>query len=260
MAFRDDQVAAQSRVEALENENKRLIGELAAVRSAGSTRRRGKLAVWILIGLAHVLAIAGWYSAYQIGGRDYETLGAVLASTGALLFILAVVIGFVERTLVIAGPAEAIIVSGRRYASADGSQRGFRIVVGGRVLPVPLIERVDRLDLMPVPIEISLANIPIRRGEIDITLRGSAKIPADERHIASAIERFLGKSRDDIQADVTEIVTGAARGVLGMLTIEEVREDSLKVIDHIRHEAEHDLDKLGLTLERLHIVDTRTRE
>lgn len=173
--------------------------------------------------------------------------------------MLAIVIAFIDRTLILAGPAEAIIVTGRRYASADGT-RGYRIVIGGRVLPIPLLERADRLDLMPVPVDITLTAVPIRRGEADITLRGSAKIPAREQEIANPIERFLGKTPDDIQAAVTETVTGAARGVLGMMTIEDPREDSLKVADHIRHEAEAHLDRMGLTLERLHIVDVRTRE
>lgn len=260
MAFRDEQVAAQSRIEALELENQRLVSELAAARSAGTTRSRTKLAVWILVALALVLAIAGWYSAYQIGSRDYETLGATLASIGAVALMLAGAIAFLERTLVIAGPAEAIIVSGRRYTSADGSQRGFRIVVGGRVLPMPLVERVDRLDLMPIPVEVALDAVPILGGQIDIELRGSAKIPAHERQIANAIERFLGKSRDDVQAEVTDTLTGATRGVLATLRAEEVLVDSLKVAEHIRAEAEADLDRMGFTLERLHVVDVRARE
>jgi flotillin len=216
--------------------------------------------VWVLVVIAAHLAAGGWYAAYEIGSRDYETLGAALAIAGAVALVLAIAIAFIDRTLVLAGPAEAIIVTGRGYATADGTHRGFRIVIGGRVLPIPLLERADRLDLMPVPVDITLTAVPIRRGEADITFRGSAKIPAREQEIANAIERFLGKTPDDIQAVVTETVTGAARGVLGMTTIEDLREDSLKVADHIRHEAEDHLDKMGLTLERLHIVDVRTRE
>lgn len=45
MAFRDEQVAVQSRLEALELENRRLTEELATARGARTPRSRTKLTV-----------------------------------------------------------------------------------------------------------------------------------------------------------------------------------------------------------------------
>lgn len=259
MAFRDEEVALRSRLDALEAENRRLVEELAARRGARRKGRGNVLCVWILLGSSVLLGAASWYSAYEIGGREQEIAGGVLASLGGCALVLAVLLVLLPRVLGVVRPGEAVVVSGRSYVGADGTRRGFRVVVGGRVVHMPLIERVDRMDLTPISLDLTLRAVPIRRAEIDIVLRGSAKIPATEPYITHAVERFLGKSQEDIRAAVTETLTGAARGVLTQLTADEVREDGFKVVEHIRAEAEGDLRTIGIEVERLHIIDLQIR-
>ena len=71
------------------------------------------------------------------------TVAIVFASLG--LAILAS-IGVVWRLIHICQPNEVLVFSGRRRREGDRVV-GYRLVQGGRGLQVPMLEKVDRLDL-----------------------------------------------------------------------------------------------------------------
>jgi flotillin len=76
----------------------------------------------------------------------------------------------------------------------------------------------------------------------------------------NAIERLLGKSREEIARIAKETLEGHLRGVLATMTPEEVNEDRLKFADQLTNEAGPDLAKLGLQLDTLkiqHVADDR---
>ena len=58
----------------------------------------------------------------------------------------AAAVGLAGNVLYICEPNEVLIFSGRRRATTDGT-KGYRIIKGGRGWRLPLVERVDRLDL-----------------------------------------------------------------------------------------------------------------
>jgi flotillin len=76
--------------------------------------------------------------------------------------------------------------------------------------------------------------------------------------VNNAIERFLGRGREEIAQVAKETLEGHLRGVLATMTPEEVNEDRLKFADVLQDEAEQDLRKLGLHLDTLkiqHVAD-----
>jgi flotillin len=79
------------------------------------------------------------------------------------------------------------------------------------------------------------------------------KVSADRRHVGNAIERFLGRGRDEIRRVAKETLEGHLRGVVATLTPEEVNEDRLKFAAVLEAEASADLRKLGLRLDTLKI-------
>ena len=93
------------------------------------------------------------------------------------------------------------------------------------------------------------------KGGIPLMVQAIAnvKISGDSSLIINAIERFLGKSRDEIRQVVKEMLEGNLRGILATLTPEEVNEDRLKFANSIVDEVDDDLAKLGLSLETLKI-------
>lgn len=181
-------------------------------------------------------------------------LGAVFLALGFAVFVL-VLVAIVRQLLYIARPNEALVFSGRRFRLADGTVVGYRIVQGGRrALRIPVLERVDRMDMRLIPIDVVVSNA-YSRGNIPLQIHAIAnvKVHSNPRFIGNAIERFLGRSMDEIQRVAQQTLEGALREVLAQLTPEEVNEDRLKFAQILIEAAEDDLNKLGLHLDTLKI-------
>ena len=172
------------------------------------------------------------------------------------VIILAVlsVLGIVRANLKICQPNEVLIFSGRSRRLGDGSRVGYRVIQGGRGFRIPIIEKVDRLRLNTIPIDITVANAYCKGG-IPLTVRAIAnvKISSTENELNNAVERLLGKSLEEIMVIAKETLEGNLRGVLASLTPEEVNEDRLKFAKELVDEADNDLSALGLQLDTLKI-------
>ena len=170
-----------------------------------------------------------------------------------ILGILAV-LGIIRANLKICPPNEVLIFSGRRRLLGDGSEVGYRVIQGGRGFRIPIIEKVDRLLLNTIPIDLTVMN-SYSKGGIPLTVRAIAnvKIASNEAELNNAVERLLGKSLDEIQTIAKETLEGNLRGVVASLTPEEVNEDRLKFAKVLLEEADNDLSALGLQLDTLKI-------
>ena len=182
----------------------------------------------------------------------------LLAGGGAAVAVLAAVM-FLSRFLYLCRPSEILIFSGRKHRMADGSEVGSRVVFGGRAWRIPLIESVQRMKMLSMPIDVQVQGAYTKVG-IPLKVRAIAvvKLSSDPSVVMNAIERFLGRGLGDIQQVAKETLEGNLRGVLATLTPEEVNEDRLKFADSLAAEVEQDLAKLGLHLDVLkiqHVTD-----
>ena len=164
------------------------------------------------------------------------------------------VLGIIRANLKICQPNEVLIFSGRQRQLSDGSRVGYRVIQGGRGFRVPIIEKVDRLILNTIPIDLTVTNAYCKGG-IPLTVRAIAnvKIGSTENELNNAVERLLGKSLDEIMIIAKETLEGNLRGVVASLTPEEVNEDRLKFAKELVDEADSDLSALGLQLDTLKI-------
>ncbi|NNE68803.1 MAG: flotillin family protein [Rhodothermales bacterium] len=171
----------------------------------------------------------------------------------AILAILSV-LGIIRTNLKICQPNEVLIFSGRQRQLADGGKVGYRVIRGGRGFRVPIIEKVDRLMLNTIPIDLTVSN-SYSKGGIPLKVQAIAniKISSREPELGNAVERLLGKPLDEIQLIAKETLEGNLRGVLASLTPEEVNEDRLKFAKVLLEEADIDLGALGLQLDTLKI-------
>lgn len=151
-------------------------------------------------------------------------------------------------------PSEVLIFAGSRTRIDDKHSVGYRLVKGGSGIQTPLLEKVFRMDLTNMIIELRVSNA-YSKGGIPLTVEGVAniKIAGEEPIIHNAIERLLGKSRKDIEQLAKETLEGNLRGVLANLTPEQVNEDKIAFAKNLLEEAEDDLEKLGLILDNLQI-------
>src|SRR5580765_4055879 len=184
-------------------------------------------------------------------------LSFVVGGGTGLAVLLTVMV--VARFLYLCRPSEILIFSGRKHRLADGSEVGSRVVFGGRAWRLPLIESVQRMQMLSMPIDVQVQGAYTKVG-IPLKVRAIAviKLSSDPTVVMNAIERFLGRGMGDIQQVAKETLEGNLRGVLATLTPEEVNEDRLKFADSLAAEVEQDLAKLGLHLDVLkiqHVTD-----
>lgn len=174
--------------------------------------------------------------------------------SGAVVFALLVLMLLaVSRLIVIAEPNEAVVLTGRRA--------GYRIVRGGRTFRLPLIERVSRIPLRTIPIEVKVDNA-FSRGGIPLEVQGIAnvKIASDPPQVFNnAVERLLDLQLQEIHRIAKDTLEGNLRGVLATLSPEEVNEDRLKFANELIEEADADLKRLGLQLDMLKIQNVTDR-
>lgn len=180
-------------------------------------------------------------------------MAAVLALLGIIAIAFVALILLIKNVLYVCQPNEVLVFSGRAR-QAEGRTVGYRIIKGGRTLRVPLLETVDRMDLTNMIIELTVRNA-YSKGGIPLTVQGVAniKIPGEEPLIHASLERFLGKSRGEIMKVARETLEGNLRGVLAILTPEQVNQDKEAFAQKLTEEAEHDLTNIGLVLDTLKI-------
>jgi len=159
----------------------------------------------------------------------------------------------IKNLYYICQPNEVLIFAGGQRRGGDRVV-GYRLLKGGASLRVPLFERVSRMDLTNMVIELSVTNA-YSKGGIPLSVDGVAnvKVAGEEPIIHNAIERLLGRTRDEVRGVAKETLEGNVRGVLATLTPEEVNADKIAFARALLDEAEDDLQQVGLVLDTLQI-------
>lgn len=151
-------------------------------------------------------------------------------------------------------PSEVLIFAGTPTRLSQNKSVGYRLVKGGSSIQVPFLERTFRMDLTNMIIDLKVVGA-YSKGGIPLTVTGVAniKVAGEEPTIHNAIERLLGKSREQIEKLAKETLEGNLRGVLAILTPEEANGDQIAFARSLLEEAEEDLQRLGLMLDSLQI-------
>ena len=188
-----------------------------------------------------------------MGTEDMMAGAVALAFT--LLVVVVVAVLTIKSLIVIVPPNMAAVLTGRNRKLATGETVGYRSVIGGRTLRVPIIETVQYTSLETFPIEISVSNA-FSKGNIPLNIEAIAnvKIASEpETVFNNAVERILGKTEEEIMTMAKDTLMGNLRGVLATLTPEEVNEDRLGFAAALAEDAGEDLAALGFHLDVLKI-------
>lgn len=170
-----------------------------------------------------------------------------------LVLAAAAVAAVAQKLIHICQPNEVLIFSGTRRL-VEGRPARYRLVHGGRGLRIPLLERVDALDLTNMVIAVGVRGAYSKGGiPLNVESVANVKVASGEPILGNAIERFLGKPRGEVERVAKETLEGNLRGVLATLTPEEVNGDRARFAQCLLQEADHDLNKLGLVLDTLKI-------
>jgi flotillin len=185
---------------------------------------------------------------------DTAQLIGIAIFLGAIFIML--LIAFIKWNVVICRPNEIVIISGRQRKGPDGQSVGYRILRGGRGFKRPLVESISRLSLNTRTIKINLAKV-LCQGMIPVDIEGRANIKLagrTEEGMENAIERFLGKSEDNVDKTAQQIIEGNLRGILAAYSPEEANTQRIEVMRRTLEEARKELKNLGLVLDSFQIL------
>ena len=193
------------------------------------------------------------------------TGGVILALIAAFFVLVAIVSRYYKKV----PPNSVAVITGRTHKvkvrDASGAEqtieRGFRYVSGGGFLLVPIVEEMEEMSLTVIPTEVSVNDVPDKNGAL-VSVDGIAniKVMSTDNLLPLAIERFLGKTPEQIKATCYMTLEGNLRGVIGTLAIEELLRDREKFQSSVMGEAGIDLNKMGIgvdTFKIKSITDTR---
>src|SRR5205814_4913483 len=189
----------------------------------------------------------------------------LLIAIGGGVLLVVLLIALIVSRLKVAGPNEAFIITGRKgksVQSADGIRStdlsGQKVVMGASVFVVPIVQKLQSLDLSSRRIHVEIAGAVSKQG-IRTTLQGVAivKVGGTEDSIRAAAQRFLHQQQG-IDLFTSEVLAGALRSIVGRLTIEEIIRDRAAFASAVAEEAEHSLTNQGLVLDTFQLEDIRT--
>ena len=188
-------------------------------------------------------------SAWLIGQSSAVSSGVVIGL--GLLFVLVTLIALVAKFTVVGNPSELLVISGRR----GGPDVGYRTLIGGRTVVVPILEKVSLLSLrnLQVALEVKAQSGGGKMIPINVNGVANVKISSDPEIRGNAIERFLGAPQQELERVARETLEGGLRAVIGKMTPEEIVEDRDKFVATVMNEVTDDFRKLGMVIDSVNI-------
>lgn len=159
---------------------------------------------------------------------EHATMIAVIAVVVIILAILAS--GYVK-----APPDTAFIIS--------GFQKGQRILIGKAGIKLPFFERLDKLSLKLVAIDVKTSDAVPTADYINIQVDAAVniKVGDEPQKLQKASQNFLNRD--------SEYIAKVAREVLeGNMRLEEMVSDRQKFAELVKENAEPDLAAMGLDI------------
>ncbi len=189
----------------------------------------------------------------------------VVLGIGGLVLLVILVVALVLSRIKVAGSNEAFIVTGRKGKStmaADGRRTtdlsGQKVVMGASVFVVPVVQRLQILDLSSRRIPVTVTGAINKQGiTCNLDAVAIVKVGGTEDSIRAAAQRFLDQQAE-IDGFTSEVLAGALRSIVGRLTIEEIIRDRAAFASEVAEEAENSLTNQGLVLDTFQLQDIRT--
>ena len=159
----------------------------------------------------------------------------------AVLVLLVTVLGYLK-----APPDTAYIISGLGRK---------RILIGRAGWRVPFFERVDKLSLRIMQVDVKTSEAVPTNEFINVTVDGVAnvKISSDPELLKLAAEALLGKRPEELVGLVTQVLEGNMREIVGSVGLKEMVQDRQGVARKITENVVPDMRKLGLEVVNFNI-------
>lgn len=169
-------------------------------------------------------------------------LELIPASAIIAIVVIALIVIFLAVGYVKAPPDMAFIISGIKKKS--------KIVIGKAAIRIPFFERLDKLNLRLIPIDVKTSNAVPTADYININVDATVnvKISNEPEKLRLAAENFLNKNTEYIAGVAREVLEGNVREIVGKMKLEEMVSDRQKFATLVKENAEPDLAAMGLDI------------
>ena len=169
-------------------------------------------------------------------------LELIPASAIIAIVVITIIVIFLAVGYVKAPPDMAFIISGIKKKS--------KIVIGKAAIRIPFFERLDKLNLRLIPIDVKTSNAVPTADYININVDATVnvKISNEPEKLRLAAENFLNKNTEYIAGVAREVLEGNVREIVGKMKLEEMVSDRQKFATLVKENAEPDLAAMGLDI------------
>ena len=132
----------------------------------------------------------------------------------------------------------------------SGLQKNPRIIIGKSGLKIPFLERIDKLSLKAMQIDVKTKTSIPTCDFINIKVDATAivKIGQTPELIEAAAQNFLNAKHDEIMNKVNDLLEGNLREIVGTLGLVQMINDRKEFSMRVQENSVPDLAKLGLEL------------
>ena len=130
-----------------------------------------------------------------------------------------------------------------------------RILIGKAGIRIPFFERVDKLSLGVMQVDVKTSEAVPTNEFINVTVDGVAniKVSSNPELLKRAAEALLGKTRQEMINLVTQVLEGNMREIVGSVGLKEMVQDRQGVAKKITENVVPDMEKLGIEVVNFNI-------
>ena len=158
-------------------------------------------------------------------------------AAAVILVIIILASGYLK-----APPDTAYVISGIRKKP--------RILVGQAGIRIPFFERVDKLALGAIQIDVKTKTAVPTAEYINVKVDStvSVRVGRTDEMIALAAQNFLNVNRDAIASKINDLLEGNIREIVGAMKLTEMVSDRKSFSDKVQNNVVPDLARFGLEL------------
>ena len=170
-----------------------------------------------------------------------EVIGMIFKIGGPILVGIVIILVLASGYLK-APPDVAYVISGLRKKP--------RILVGQAGIKIPFFERVDKLALGAIQIDVKTKTAVPTAEYINVKVDStvSVRVGKEPEMIALAAQNFLNVNRETIAAKINDLLEGNIREIVGQMKLTEMVSDRKAFSDKVQNNVVPDLARFGLEL------------
>ena len=137
----------------------------------------------------------------------------------------------------------------------SGLRKKKKILIGRAGFRMPLIERIDKLSLDVMQVDVKTSEAVPTNEFINVTVDGVAniKISSNPELLEKAAEALLGMDKKQLIFLVTQVLEGNMREIVGSVGLKEMVQERQVVAEKIKENAVPDMQKLGIEIVNFNI-------